>query len=373
MDISLNDEQRMYQKTFADFVAEQCPFETVRDLEKSEMGFSPEIWKKMAELGFLGITIEDGYGGSGGTAIDLSLLYEQFGRSLLPSPHFSTIVLGAEFIKALGNESQKSDLLPRITSGNLTIAVALGGLEFYLDKIDARFSKTSQGFSLTGSDNFVEFAGQADLLLIGARNEMDSSLSLFYTPTNVPGLQINRLATMDRGKFYRVTMNHVSVPLEAKLGGDGSDLAAIENIIHRARVALASRMMGACQGAFDLTLRYAKERVQFGQRIALFQDISFRLSDMTTWIDGARLFCYRTAWKIANGLPFEQDAAMLKSYLNEIYRHIADDCVQIHGGFGYMEESNPQFYYRRAITDVVRLGESEELLEKVAEGMDLAC
>lgn len=372
MDISLNEEQRMYQKTFSDFVAEQCPFETLRELEKSELGYSKDIWRQMAELGFLGITIEDDYGGAGGDALDLILLYEQFGRSLLPSPHFSTVVIGAELIKALGSKSQKSGLLPKVSSGNLIIAAALGGLEFQVDKIAINYSETPQGFRLEGSDNFIEFARQADLLLIGARNAVDNSLAFFYIPTNAPGLQLKRLVTMDRGKFYGISLNNVTVPLEAKLGKEGSDHEAVNKILNQARVALASKMMGACQGAFDITLRYAKERVQFGQRIALFQDISFRLSDMTTWIDGARLFCYRTAWKSDNNLPFEQDAAMLKSYMNEIYRHIADDCLQIHGGFGYMEESNPQFYYRRAITDLQRLGNSEELLEKVSLGMGLA-
>lgn len=371
MELLLNDDQRLYQKTFSDFVSEQCPYETLRHLEKTELGYSKEIWQKMAELGFLGIGIDEKYGGAGGDAVDITILYEQLGRTLLPSPHFSTVILGAGLIGALGNDAQKADLLAKITSGHLIIAAALGGLELNFGKTDIRFKKTATSFSLTGKDNFVEYAQQADLLLVAAKSESDKDISLFYMPTNAQGLQLTKLQTMDRGKFYQISLNGVSVPKEAILGEEGSASAALNKMKTRARVAQAAKMMGACQGDFDLTLRYAKERVQFGQRIALFQDIYFRLADMTTFIEGARLFCYRTAWKIANDLPFEQDAAMLKSNLNEVYRYISDDCVQIHGGFGYMEESNPQFYYRRAITDLVRLGSTEEMLEEVAQGMRL--
>ena len=371
MDLLLNDDQRLYQKTFSDFVSEQCPFEMLRVLEKSDVGYSPEMWKKMAELGFLGIGIDEKYGGAGGDAVDVTILYEQLGRALLPSPHFSTVILGAGLIAGLGTEAQKSDLLPKITSGNLIMGVALGGLELHFNQNDIRYTKTANGFALTGKDNFVEYAKQADLLLVAAKDEANKGISLFCLPANAQGLQLTKLETMDRGKFYSLNLKGVSVSKESLLGGEGLASEALRQVQTRARVALAAKMMGACQGDFDLTLRYGKERVQFGQRIGLFQDIYFRLADMTTFIEGARLFCYRTAWKIANGLPFEQDAAMLKSNMNEVYRYIADDCVQIHGGFGYMEESNPQFYYRRAITDLVRLGATEEMLEEVAQGMKL--
>ena len=369
MDMRLDEEQRMTQNVFTDFFANECPSTLIRELQAGD-GHSPGVWRKLAAMDGMALCLPWAYGGLEATFTDLVLLYEAMGRSLYPSPHLWTVVVAGELIQRLGSESQKSDLLPKIAAGETVITVALA--EKGSDDpaaVRAVATASADGFRLSGQKHFVEFAHVADTLLTVAR--CDAGLTLLLVPADREGITLSRQDEISGGQFYRLNLDDVAVAIDEVISPVGRALGPLNDILDRARVALAARMVGSSQGVLDLTLRYGKEREQFGQRIATFQHIAFRLAEMQARIDGARLLLYRTAWQVDEGQPIATSAAMLKALVSDLYRHVAGESIQIHGGFGFSEEADPQLYYRDAAVGAAILGTATALRDRVAEGIGL--
>jgi alkylation response protein AidB-like acyl-CoA dehydrogenase len=369
MDMRLDDAQRMTRNVFSDFFATECPGARLRELEAGP-GHAPQVWRKLAELGGMALNLPAAFDGLEGAFTDMVLMYEAMGRSLYPSPHLWTVVVAAELIVRLGNAAQKADLLPRIAAGEMILTLALAEKETD-DPAAARTTAVpdGDGFRLHGQKRFVEFAPLADVVLVVAR--AGQGVTLFLVPANREGLTLTRQNEISGGQFYRVDLNGVAVAAGEVLGVAGEGLEALNAVLDRARVALAARMLGGCQAVLDLTLRYAQEREQFGQRIAAFQDIAFRLAEMHTRIDGARLLLYKTAWQVDQGQPTACEAALLKALVGDLYRHVTSESIQIHGGFGFTEEAAPQLYYRRAALEAVLLGDALTLWDRVADRLSL--
>lgn len=369
MDVRLDSEQRMTRDLFADFFARECPSTLLRELEGGD-GHSPEVWRKLAALDGMALGLPEDYDGLAGMFTDLALLYEAMGRSLYPSPHLWTVVVAGELILHLGSDGQKAGLLPKIAAGDVIIAMALA--ESGSDDpaaVQTVALHGANGFRLSGQKTFVEFAHVADALLIVARAE--AGVTLFLVPVDRGGIALARQRDISGGQFYRVDLDDVEVPVEEVLGSPGGALEPLNDVLDRARVMLAARMLGGCQAVFDLTLRYAKEREQFGQPLATFQSIAFRLAEMQTRIDGARLLLYQTAWQVDKGLPMVSEAATLKALVSDLYRHVTGEAIQLHGGFGFAEEADPQLYYRRAAVDAVLLGSAAALRDRIAGTLGL--
>jgi alkylation response protein AidB-like acyl-CoA dehydrogenase len=278
--------------------------------------------------------------------------------------------VAGELILRLGSPEEKAGLLPKIAAGEMIIALALaeGGTDDPAAVQTVALDGTN-GFRLSGQKRFVEFAHVADALLIVARAE--AGVTLFLVPVDRGGIALARQREISGGQFYRVDLNDVAVPADEVLGSPGRALEPLNEVLDRARVMLAARMVGGCQAVFDLTLRYAKEREQFGQRVATFESIAFRLAEMQARIDGARLLLYKTAWQVDQGLPMVSEAAMLKALVSDLYRHVTGEAIQLHGGFGFAEEADPQLYYRRAAVDAVLLGSASALRDRVADALGL--
>jgi alkylation response protein AidB-like acyl-CoA dehydrogenase len=369
MDMRLDSEQQMTRDLFAEFFARECPSTLLRELEAGD-GHSPEVWHKLAALDGMALSLPEDYDGLAGTFTDLALLYEAMGQSLYPSPHLWTVVVAGELILRVGSQGQKAALLPKIATGEMVIALALA--EKGSDDPSAVQTTAvpgADGFRLSGQKSFVEFAHVADALLTVARTE--AGVTLFLVPVDRKEVALSRQHEISGGQFYRVDLDGVEVPADAVLGPPGGGLEPLNDVLDRARVMLAARMLGGCQAVFDLTLRYAKEREQFGQRLATFQSIAFRLAGMQTRIDGAHLLLYKTAWQVDQGLSIGSEAAMLKALVGDLYRHVTSEAIQIHGGFGFAEEADPQLYYRRAAVDAVLLGSAMGLRDRVADSLGL--
>jgi alkylation response protein AidB-like acyl-CoA dehydrogenase len=369
MDMRLDSEQRMTRNLFADFFAKECPSTLLRELEEGD-GHSPEVWRKLADLDGMALRLPEGYDGLAGSFTDLALLYEAMGRSLYPSPHLWTVVVAGELILRLGSQGQKAELLPKIGAGEVIVALAL--MEKDADEpaaVQTVALHGADGFRLNGQKTFVEFAHVADALLTVARAE--AGVTLFLVPVDRKGIALSRQHEISGGQFYRVDLNDAEASAGELLGSLGGALEPLNDVLDRARVMLAARMLGGCQAVFDLTLRYAKEREQFGQRLATFQSIAFRLAEMQTRIDGARLLLYKTAWQIDQELSIGSEAAMLKAMVSDLFRHVTGEAIQIHGGFGFSEEADPQLYYRRAAVDAVLLGSASTLRDRVADALGL--
>ncbi len=370
MDMRLDPEQRMTRDLFTGFFARECPSTLLRELEEGD-GHSPEVWRKLAALDGMALGLPEDYDGLAGTFVDLALLYEAMGRSLYPSPHLWTVVVAGELILRLGSHRQKTSLLPKIAAGEMVIALALA--EKGSDDpaaVQTVALPGANGFRLSGQKSFVEFAHVADALLTVARTE--AGVTLFLVPVDRKGIALARQHEISAGQFYRADLSDLEVSADEVLGPPGGGLEPLNNVLDRARVMLAARMLGGCQAVFDLTLRYAREREQFGQRLATFQSIAFRLAEMQTRIDGARLLLYKTAWQVDQDRSYVYEAAMLKALVSDLYRHVTGEAIQIHGGFGFAEEADPQLYYRRAAVDAVLLGSSSDLRDRVADTLGLS-
>jgi alkylation response protein AidB-like acyl-CoA dehydrogenase len=369
MDMRFDEEQQMMQEAFTDFFTSECPSSLVRQLEEGS-GHSPEIWSKLANIGGMSINLPEDFGGLGGTFMNTVLLYEAMGRNLYPSPHLWTVVVAADLILRLGTEEQKSALLSKIAGGELLVTLALTEKEKDNPKdFVVEMRPDGDCFLLSGQKHFVEFAAHADYILVVSRSE--SGISLGLIPSDRKGISWIRQDEIGKRQFYRVDLKDVIVNKDEMLGPENDVLDILNTTLDRARVALAARMLGGCQAAFDLTLKYSKEREQFGQRIAMFQNISFRLAEMQTRIDGARLLLYRTAWLVDQNAPFSAEAAMVKALVGDLSRHVTAEAMQIHGGFGITEEADPQLYYRNTAVDAVLLGSAFQLRDIVADTLDI--
>ncbi|MBI4596643.1 MAG: acyl-CoA/acyl-ACP dehydrogenase [Candidatus Tectomicrobia bacterium] len=374
--IALTSEQEMLQKAVRNFAAKECPSSILRELEKSDLGYSPDHWKKMAELGWLGLIFPEEYGGIGGNFIDLAILYEELGRTLVPSPHFASSVLGGLTLLEAGSEEQKKSILTKVADGeiNLTLAVLDEIAEYNPEAITTKAVHQGNGYVINGKKFFVPYAHVANYILCVARTSAakgaEEGISIFLVNPKISGLTITPLNVIGGEKLFELNFNDVCVMDKDLVGKEGKGWSVISNVIDKAKVALCARMVGGALATLDETVEYAKVRVAFGRPIGSFQANSFKLAERATEIDGAKLLAYRAAWLISEGLAFRKEAAMAKAYLSDVYRRSTIDFVQVHGGYGFMEEYDPQLYYRRAKAEEVLLGDTERNREIIGEFFD---
>lgn len=377
MDVGLTEEQEHFKKTFSDFLQQECPATLVRELEKSEEGYSRELWDKMAELGWMGLGLPEEYGGVVDDFTVLMLLYEQIGRSLTPSPHLTTIVLCGRTIAKCGSEKQKKDLIEKIAGGQLLLSLALveeSGTYNPADiKTKAKAEKDS--YVLNGNKLFVPYAHVADRLMVAARTASGGSegkgISLFLVDPKASGVSISPLQIISGEKVSEVGLKNVKVPKDDMVGKQNAGWAPLAQTLDEARVLLCAEMVGGSQKSVDMAVDYAKERVQFGRPIGSFQANSFRLADFQTEVDGGRLLTYEAGWRVNEGLPAAKEIAMAKSYMSELYKKVSHGCLQIHGGYGFMEEFDIQLYFRKAKSCEAVLGGADLHREIVAQEMQL--
>jgi alkylation response protein AidB-like acyl-CoA dehydrogenase len=360
MDIRLDEQQTLLQSTFTRFFAERCLLERVRELEAGS-GHDPALWASLADLGALGLLVPEAHGGLGGTFVEATLLSEVIGGALYPSPFLWTCVVAPYLIERLGDAPTLTAWLPRIANGSAIIALA-----------DDRASDPSApplqavrdgaGWRLYGEARFVEYARHADALLVAA--DLSGRTALFLIAPGRDDIILERRSEISGGQFFRVAFDGLVLRADELLDGDAGLL--LEQALDRARVLLAARMVGAAQRGFDLTLRYTRERSQFGQPLLRFQALNFRLAALLTRIDGARLLAYHAAWLIDQGQEFAHAALFAKAQAAEVYREMAAEAIQLHGGFGFTAEASPQLFYRRAAVDAMLLGNATALRERIA-------
>jgi acyl-CoA dehydrogenase len=366
MDLRLSDEQKLLQSTFARFFAQRCPLEHVRELEAGT-GHDPALWAGLADLGALGLRVPEQHGGLGGAFVDTALFCETIGGALYPGPFLWTCVVAPFLLLHAGDAAAQAAWLPKIAAGQAILALAHDAAS---DPAAAPIAleRGAGGYLLRGEARFVEYAHLADALIIVAR--LDGRPALVLVSPERPGLLLERRSEISGGQFYRVACDGVAIR-KSELQGDHV-ARVLDEALDRARVVLAARMVGAAQRAFDLTLRYMGERTQFGQPLLRFQALNFRMAALLTKIDAARLLAYHAAWLIDQEQPFAQAALIAKAQAAEIYREMAAESIQLHGGFGFTAEANPQLFYRRAAVDAMLLGSATTLRERLADYIGLA-
>jgi len=354
MDLALSEEQKMLQKVARDFLSNHFPKSLIKELEASELGYLPELWKEMAKLGWMGLPFPEDYGGAGMKFLDLAVLLEEMGRACLTGPYFSTVILGGLPILDEGSKQQKEEFLPRIASGDLILTLALTEPTARYDAagIQLRAESDMNGYVLSGLKLFVPDAHVADYILCVARTageaEPEEGISIFIVDAKSAGINYTLLRTIAGDKLCEVSFEGTKVPPQNVLGKLNYEWSEVEHIVERAAVAKCCEMVGGMQQVLELTTNYAKERVQYGRPIGSFQAIQHYLADMAIDVDGSRLSTYRAAWMLSEGLPCSRAIAVAKVWTSEAYQRVVALAHQIHGGLGFTIDYDLHFYFRRA-------------------------
>ena len=374
MHFAFNEEQEELRRSARAFLREQSYSDAVRRAMESERGYDESVWKQIGtQLGWTAITIPEEYGGLGLTYIELVALLEEMGAHLLCSPYFSTICLATNAVLRGTSETQKSELLPAIAAGMLTATLAYTEENGRWDAgaIAATARKDADGYRIDGVKTYVLDGHTADVLVIAARREgstAEDGVSLFAVRGDAPGVTRRLLPTMDQTrKQAEIRLEGVRVPASALLTDEGAGWPILSSTLDLTAVALAAEQVGGAQRCLDMTVDYAKERIQFGRPIGSFQAIKHKCADMLLLVESARSASYYAGWAAsvhADDLP--ATASLAKAYCSDAYFRCAAEAIQIHGGVGFTWEYDVHLHFKRAKSTETFLGDAARHRELVA-------
>jgi alkylation response protein AidB-like acyl-CoA dehydrogenase len=378
MDFGFSEEQEMLRSSARDFLAKEAPMTLVRAMMEDEVGFTGELWKKMAELGWMGLVLPEQYGGAGLDFVDLVVVLEEMGRTVLPGPFFSTVALGGVGILEGGSDALKQELLPKLAAGDLKVTLAQ--LEpsgrWDADGIQTTVTQDGGGVVVSGTKLFVPDAHTADHIIVAGRAPGSTGrdgIVLVLVDARAPGVKIAQLKTMDQTRrLSEVVLQDVRVPAGRVLGTAGKGWALLDRIVDRGKVGLCAEMCGGAQRVLDMSVEYAKVREQFGKPIGSFQAIQHKCANMLVEVESSKSVTYYAAWAVANDAPEAPlAAAMAKAYCSDAYRHVSGEGIQIHGGIGFTWEHDMHLYFKRAKSSEVTFGDATWNRELVAQYIDL--
>ena len=378
MDFGFSEEQEMLRKSARDFLANESPMTYVRQMMEDDRGFRDEQWRKMAELGWMGLILPEAHGGSGLDFVDMVVVLEEMGRVVLPGPFFSTVILGGVAINEGGSAAQKKELLPKIADGTLraTLAQLEPNARWDADGIQLEARKAGGGWRLSGTKLFVPDAHTADVLIVAGRepgSKGAEGVTLFLVDGKAAGVTTTLLKTMDQTrKLCEVVLKDVTVPAERVLGTPGQGWKLLGRVVDRGKVGLCAEMCGGAQRVLEMSVDYAKVREQFGRPIGSFQAIQHKCANMLVEVESSKSATYYAAWAVANDVPEAPlAAAMAKAYCSDAYRHTAGEGIQIHGGIGFTWEHDMHIYFKRAKSSEVTFGDATWNREIVAQLIQL--
>jgi alkylation response protein AidB-like acyl-CoA dehydrogenase len=367
VNFAFSEEQEELRNIVRSFLENKSPESAVREQMETEKGYDDAVWKQMAEqMGLQSLIIPEEYGGSGYSYVELTVVLEEMGRSLLCAPYFSTVVLAANTILQSGDDAAKKSLLPGIASGETVATLALTEANGRWDEqgVEATATKSGDGYAISGEKMFVLDGHTADLIIVAART--DAGVSLFHLNSDASGLTRTPLSTMDQTrKQAKLTFENTPATL---IGTDGAGWDVISTVLDLTAVALAAEQVGGAQFVLEMAVQYAKDRVQFGRPIGSFQAIKHKCADMLLEVESAKSAAYYAAWCAAemnDELP--SVASLAKAYCSEAYFHAAAENIQIHGGIGFTWEHPAHLYFKRAKSSELLFGDPTYHRELLAQ------
>lgn len=374
MALLFNEEQQYLKDTAKDFVQKKAPINHFRELRdsKDETGYSKELWKQMAELGWAGVLISEEYGGSDFGMVGMGGILEETGRCLVPSPLFATALLGASLIGLGGKADQKKDLLPKIAKGELTTAFALEeGSRHTPYRISTTAKKKGKDFVLNGKKTFVLDGHSADLIVLAARTsgeiEDQSGISVFLIDPNSTGLQRKRTHMVDSRNASEIYLKGVEVSETKLLGELDAGFSIIEEVLERGQIGISAEMLGNTLEAFDITLEYLKERKQFGAVIGSFQALQHRAAVMFAEIELTKSSVMGALNAVdENSNDRSRFASLAKFKAGETLHLVSSEAVQMHGGVGVTDEFDIGFFLKRSRVAEQIFGSSDYHLDRYA-------
>ena len=371
MNFGFSDEQEELRKMVKRFLDDKSPETEVRRLMATDEGYDPAVWKQMAEeLGLQGLGIPEEFGGQGFGPVELYVVFEEMGASLLCSPYFSTVALAANALLNADDDTAKATYLPGIASGETIATVALtddaGNWDLDTTSTEAKAEKS--GYQISGVRSYVTDGNTASLILVPAKTK--KGLSLFAVAGDADGLTRTALPTMDQTrKQSRLEFKNTPATL---IGVDGGAKAGLEKTLQMAASALAAEQVGGAQRVLNNAVDYAKNRVQFGRPIGSFKAIKHKCAYMRLDVESAKSAAYYAAWAAQeDDKELAIAASLAKSFCSEAYFHCAAENIQIHGGIGFTWEHHAHLYFKRAKSSELLLGDPAYHRELLAQELGI--
>ena len=377
MNLDLTEEQEMLRTMARDFLPKECPKTLVRELEENDKGYSPELWRKMADLGWMGLVLPEEYGGMGMGFLDLVVLLQEMGRNILPGPFFCTVVLGSLPILSAGTDEQKKEFLPKIAAGDMIVTMALYEPNALYDAAGIQTKAVGQGdsYTISGTKLFVENAHIADYIIVVTRTKdsakPEDGITLFLVDAKSPGIKCEVVPTIGADKQCEVVFENVSVPSANMLGELDRGGAIVSATLDHAIMAKCAESVGGLEATMDMTLEYVKERVQYKRPVGSFQVIQHYCANMWTSVTTSRNLMYKVSWALAEGLATPGEISSAKAWVNQAYKFVTERAVQCHGAIGLSRDHDVGLYYRRAKAADVVYGDCDYHKEIVAQQMGL--
>src|SRR5215218_3990274 len=374
MALVLSEEQSMLRDSARGLISDKAPVSHLRHLRDSNdaTGFSREMWKTFAEMGFSGLLVPEEFGGSGLGCVEAGVLMEEIGRTLMPSPFLSTAVLASSALSRGGSAAQQSEHLPRIADGSLLAALAIDeGAKHRPLQTNLKAVRSGNGFKLSGDKAFVVDGHTADLLIVAARSagaagERDG-LTLFLVDPKAKGIATERTAMVDSHNAARIIFDNVEVDADGVLGELDQGFALLDGVLNIGRGAVASEMVGLSEEVFGRTVSYLKERKQFGKLIGEFQALQHRAAQLYVDIEITRAAVLKALQTL--DLDFDHAGAAVsvaKARAGTTATLAVQEGVQMHGGMGMTDQFDIGFFMKRARVCQELFGDSNYHADQLA-------
>ena len=374
MDILPSEEEQMLKNVAREFLEAEVSTALVREMELDGLGYPPALWKQMADLGWLGMSIPEQFGGQGLPITYLGLILEEAGRVMAPVPLHSTMV-AALTLAAIGTDQQKQDILPAVSDGSMVLTWAVQERDARLipDAIELDAKADGDGWILNGTKMFVDNFVVADRCLIAARTSPKSGssqgISLFIVEPNGNGVNQTALVTLAKDKQSRVDFKDHRIERTALVGELDEGWPLVEAMLDRGTALLCCQMVGAARKDAEMAIEYAKNRVAFGRPIGSFQSVQHMLADMLLHVDGGEMLTFEALWKMDEGLPASVEVSQAKAFCNEKCESVVRTSQVIHGGIGFMMEFDLHLWFRRVTSWSLRLGTTYDHRARIASAL----
>lgn len=377
MDFDFSIDQNVIRQSIKEFFEKEWSMERTREVMAETSSFDPKTWKKIAELGFSGMVIPDEYDGPEGGFLELAVLMEEIGKKTVPCPIFVTACQCVPALVAHGSDSQKRKFLPSIIEQGDIWSLGVTETRADFQPADIRLSAEAKGdeFVLNGTKTFVSFANAAKYLMVvgrtGNKGNPEDGITVFMVEATSPGIKIKDVPTPAPGVKCQVGFHDVKVPMENVLGELNHGWPIVDAIIEYGGLLKAAEMLGGIQGALDLAIKYARERIQFDRPIGSFQVIQHKLVEMMMEAEVLRNQVYEAAWNISEGTPSQLLNSMAKLKANLIYHRICFDAIGIFGAIGWTAEMDVSLYLLRSRDLENDCGGSDFHRERIAKALSV--
>jgi alkylation response protein AidB-like acyl-CoA dehydrogenase len=366
MDFGFTSDQQLLKNSARAFLDEHCKPAVVRASWDDPRGDNDALWKEMAQLGWLGLSLPEVHGGSGLGMVETALLLEEMGHAACPGAYWPT-VLAASAIAEAGTEAQKKRWLPAIATGEARATTALleGDLDWDPEAVVTRARRSGQKWTLTGEKRFVPWAHVADVMLIPTRTR--EGVTLFALEPSARGLSLSPVAGMDLAtRWVHVRLDNVPVAADAVVGNPGQAGPLLAGLLRRGAIGAAAEMLGASRRCLEMAVGYAKVREQFGQPIGSFQAIRHKCAEMLVEVENSHAATYYAAWALdANADDHVVAASVAKAYVSDAARKVCGEAIQVHGGIGFTWEYDLHLYFKRAKALEAMYGDAEHHRELI--------